>query len=82
MLELFIYIFVLYIIGCVLGFGRFYASMDYAYRKGWTNNQITSKNIFEDSQVLFISSFSWFTFFAGVSIYFEDGEDIFLKFKP
>lgn len=82
MLELLTYIAILYIIGCVLGYGRFYASMDYAYRKGWTDTQISFKVIFEDSDVLAIILFSWFTFFVGVSIYFEDGEDNFLKFKP
>lgn len=81
MLETFICVILAYIIGCIVTYGRLYASMTYAYNKGLTKVQMTRSNALTDPNFRLIILSSWAGFAAGVSVYFEDeGEKQFFKF--
>lgn len=76
-METILVILVIYIIGCILSYGRHYARM-YEIDEDYINTLPPYK---DNSFTLLFSLFSWVGFIAGIIIYFGDEEKYFLKYS-
>ena len=75
-------IFTIYIIGCILSYGKFYASLkgvDYKYEDSYPI-KLTDNN-YEILAIIFITLLSWIGFLTGILRYFRYNAHYFLKYS-